>query len=465
VRKSYLALSMVALLTVALMIGSSLEVAAQGFNREAMAQRYKNAEPGERFLIGHITYTLSQEYAMIVYQAIEQATRQFGLDFMGAVAHSDADWIEITESMIAAGAKAIIYNLPSMAVMPELAAIANENDVFIATMFGYTGDIMPGDFGPRWVIDNTPLSDAQTFFPLVLLMEKMRQDGRTKLLIHQASRSAATVSTVYINLGIFQALQRYPEMELMGFQYGEWNFEGGRAAAEASLAIRSDYEGFWAANDSQGMGALRALEDRGLRLGPYTASRDMEMSTAEEILKGNFLATSGFAIPYFGGRLVAMLYDMCVGAWYPAPDEMLQTGTLDVYGYPGELEALAKSAGIENYPGFNIGPTKDNLEQILRQMVASTPEYPYDFRLMSISKTRELGLTYDRHAGAGTYLGSHNFYFPAQMAKFGSIEAIRQHVKALHEHFLDISWATSWEAAQEYAKRLPPTIKTEPIWQ
>lgn len=431
----------------------------------ALAQRYKNAKPGDQFVIGHITFQLSQEYAIMVYQAIEQAAKQLGLKFMGAVASTDADWIEITESMIASGAKAIIYNVPSVAVMPQIAQIANENNVFIATMFGYTGDIMPGDYGPRWVIDNTPFSDEQTFIPVTLLMEKMRQNGRTKLLIHQASKSAATVSTVYINLGIYQALQKYPEIKLMGFQYGEWGFEGGRAAAEASLALRTDYEGMWGANDSQTTGALRALEDRGLKIGPFTASRDMEMTTAQDILAGNFLVTSGFAIPYFGGRLVPMLYDMCVGVWYPKPEEMLQTGTLDVYGRDEEIKKLAQSAGITNHPSFNTGPLKENLEQILMQMTKSQPQYPYDFRLMSISKTKELGLQYDRHAGAGTYLGSHDYYFPAQIDKFGSLKALRDHVAALHKYFLDISWMTDLEAAKRYSAQFPPELKLEPLWR
>lgn len=430
-----------------------------------LAQRYRNAQPGESFLVGHITFQLGQEYAVMVYQAIEQAAQQLGLSFTGAVANTDSDWIEITESMIASGAKAIIYNCPSVAVMPEIAQIANENDVYIATLFGYTGDIMPGDFGPRWVIDNTPFSDEQTFIPVTLLMEKMEQNGRTKLLIHQASKSAATVSTVYINLGVYQALQNYPEIELMGFQYGEWGFEGGRTAAEASLAVRTDYQGMWGANDSQTTGALRALEDRGLEIGPYTASRDMEMTTAQDIIDGNFLVTSGFAIPYFGGRLVPMLYDMCVGAWYPEPVEMLQTGTLDVYGREGDLEPLARAAGIADHPSFNLGPTKDNLEQILMQMKQTRPQYPYDFRLLSISKTKELGLTYDRHAGGGTELGSHDYYFPAQIEKFGSIEALRKHVKALYDHFLDISWMTDLTAAKEYSKKFSPDIKLAPVWR
>jgi len=222
----------------------------------------------------------------------------------------------------------------------------------------------------------------------------------------------------------------------------------------------------WGANDGQTMGALKALKDRGLNIGAFSASRDMELTTAQEIMKGNFLCTSGFAIPYFGGRLVPMLYDMCVGEWYPAPDEMLQTGTLDLYGRPGELEALAKQAGIDKHPSFHTGPLKENMEQILSQMKATPPNYPYDFRLLSLSKCKELGLKYDRHAGGGTFLGSHDYYFIAKTKKFGgSTEAVRKHLKVLFKHFLDISWMTDLRAAKAYAKQFPPELKVEPNWQ
>jgi len=460
-RKWISCILLVAVLTASLGIAS----AALTEERYQLAQKYKNAEPGEKFMIGHISWQLHQEYTMMCYQASEQACRQLGLEFVGAVAGSDPEWIETTESMIVAGAKAIIMNCPSAAVLAELASICNENNVFMATHFGYTGDMFPGDLGPRWVIDNTPLSDEQTFLPLMLLFEKMRQNGKTKLLHHQAHKTAATCSTVYINLGVYQAWKFYPEMEVLGHQYGEWGYEGGRKVAEASLAVRTDYEGLWGANDSQTTGALRACEDRGLFIGPYTASRDMELTTAQEILKGNFLVTAGFAIPYFGGRMVPMLYDMCVGAWYPLKDEMVQAGRIDLYGKPGEIEPLAEAARITYHPSFKLGPTEENLEKILKQMKAKTPEYPYDFRLISISKCQELGLTYDRHAGGGTYLGQHDYYFPAELEKFGSVDALKKHVAALHKYFLDFSWANTWEEAQEYAERFPPELKTEPIWE
>jgi len=433
--------------------------------RKELAQKYKNAEPGEKFVIGHITFHLSQEYAMMVYQANEQAAKQLGLEFIGAVATSDEEWISITESMIASGAKAITMNVPSIAVLPEIAKIANDNNVFILTHFGYTQDVLPGDLGPRWVVDNTPLSDEQTYLPLMLLFEKMKQNGKTKLLHHQSSKVAATVSTVYINLGVFQAWKEYPEIEVLGHQYGEWHYEGGRKAGEASLAIRTDYEGFWGANDSQTMGALKALEDRGINIGPFTASRDMELTTAQAILDGNFVVSSGFAIPYFGGRLVPMAYDMCVGAWYPLPEEMIQAGRIDCYGYPGEIEKLAEDSGVINNPSFKIGPTEENMNKILKQMKATPPEYPFDFRLASISKSQELGLTFDKHAGGDLALGQNDYYFPVLTKKFGSVDVFKKHLDVLFEHFLDFSWADTWAEAEEYAKQFTDDLKVVPDWQ
>ncbi len=462
------AVLMVLLLAVMCFVAVFAETTDREALRMELAKKYANAKPGERFAIGYITWGLAQEYLMICWQAVEQACRQLGLDFIGAVAETDAAWIETTENMIAAGAKAIIYNCPSAAVMPELTRICNENRVFMATFFGYTGDFLPGDLGPYWVLDNTPLSDEQTYFPLMILFEKMKQNGKTKLLHHQASKTVATVSTVYINLGVFMAWKHYPEIQVLGHQYGEWTYEGGRKAAQASLAIRRDYEALWGANDSQTMGALRVLEENGLKIGPFTASRDMEYSTALEILKGNFLCTSGFDIPYFAGRMVPMLYDMCVGAWYPLPEEMIQAPRLTVYGKLEEIEPLARAAGIIDHPSFAMVDPGEYFEKILAEMKKEKPNYPFDFRLMSIAKCKELGLTYDKHAGAEKFgirhLGRFDYYYPVLSPRFGSLEAFRAHVKALHEYFLDFSWADTWEEAEEYAKQFPPELKLEPVW-
>jgi hypothetical protein len=98
-------------------------------------------------------------------------------------------------------------------------------------------------------------------------------------------------------------------------------------------------------------------------------------------------------------------------------------------------------------------------------MKATPPNYPFDFRLASISKCQELGLTFDRHAGGDTTLGQHDYYFPAMTQKFGSMAALKAHVAACFKYFLDFSWADTWAQAEEYAKQFPPELKTEPNWQ
>ncbi|MFP4047846.1 MAG: sugar ABC transporter substrate-binding protein [Bacteroidales bacterium] len=430
--------------------------------REDLAEKYKIAEKGESFLVGHITFQLSQEYAMMMEQSQEQAAEQLGLEFKSSVASSDSEWIELTESMIASGAKVIIYNCPSLNVVPELAKIAEENDVFMLTNFGITGEMLPGDYGPRWVVDNSPQADEQAYFPLMLLFEKMSKDGKTKVYHQQGSKSAATVAQVQINLATLMAWENYPELEMLGKQYGEWNFEAGREGAEAALAERSDYEGIWAANDSQITGALSAFEDRGLFLGDYAVSRDMETTTAKKIVNDQFLATNGFDIPYFGGRMVAMAYDMAVGEWYPMPDEMVQAGKLNTYAN-SEGEELAEAAGIDDHDSLYLGPTEKTLNEVLAELEKDDPEYPYDFRLVSRAKTEEEDLEYDRHAGGGTEIGFNDYYYPVKTERFDSRQELKDHIGALHDHLLELDVET-WEEAEELLESLPSEIKAEPVW-
>jgi len=75
-------------LLILVLIGGGL---VSGQTTKQLAQKYRNANPGESFTVGCITWWLGQEYAIMVYQAVEQACKQMGLKFRGAVASIVSD--------------------------------------------------------------------------------------------------------------------------------------------------------------------------------------------------------------------------------------------------------------------------------------------------------------------------------------------------------------------------------------
>ena len=86
------------------------------------------------------------------------------------------------------------------------------------------------------------MSDEQTFLPLSAVIPKMKitakQNSSTYKPAHQCNHFNCSHQFRSVS-----AWKLYPEIMALGHQWGEWNYEGGRKAAEAALAVRQDYEG------------------------------------------------------------------------------------------------------------------------------------------------------------------------------------------------------------------------------
>ena len=159
-----------------------------------------------------------------------------------------------------------------------------------------------------------------------------------------------------------------------------------------------------------------------------------------------------------------MLYDMAVGAWYPKEEEMIQTGTIDVYGAPGEVERLVKNAGLDQHPNLRIGPLKENMDDTSMEMKKPNPQIrdPLPLDVVPEDQGAREGLRPARWRGHGK-LGSHDFLYPARLEKFGSLVAFKAFVQGLYDYFLDFSIDT-WDQAERFIASLPPEVKIEPIW-
>ncbi|MEM4766355.1 MAG: hypothetical protein QXE85_04710, partial [Nitrososphaerota archaeon] len=210
--------------------------------RRELAQRYATGKPGEKFLVGYVTWTLAQEAPKYDYQGADQACKQLELEFKGIEIGAEAlKAIEATDALIAAGAKGMVYWAPALAAMEEIVKLCEANKVFAATAWCRDPALLPGDRGPYWFLEFSTMSDEMSFHCMTLLFEKMRKYGRSKVLHVQSSKTIAPDSTALINQGISIAWRRYPFITLLGHYWGEWAYPGGRKAGEDALAVRTDY--------------------------------------------------------------------------------------------------------------------------------------------------------------------------------------------------------------------------------
>jgi ribose transport system substrate-binding protein len=447
--------------------------------RRMLAQKYMNAKPGEKFLVGYVTWTLAQEAPKYDYQASDQAAKQLGLDFKGIEIGTEAmKAVEATDALIAAGAKGISYWAPALAAMEEIVRICESNKVFAATAWCRDPNLLPGDRGPYWFLEFSTMSDEMSFFDMNLLFEKMRKYKKTKVLHVQSSKTIAPDSTALINQGIAMAWQRYPEIELLGHYWGEWAYPGGRKAGEDALAVRTDYDAVWGHNDDQAMGTVSAFEERGINIGPFAAARDAIVACTTRVAEGTWFITSLTEFQYFGGKRVTAIYDAATGYSYPLRDEMVQspwvTTVLNMSDpkIKAENEELIRDSGLLWHKNFVVADASKLLDFLKISEVYPSKEYPYDFRLMSLGKCKELNLKYDRHGGF--YLTANDYYYVPLMARFKvtddktagkNLEEFRKQFKLTMDYFLDLSWSTYEENKRKLAEAEAAGLRLTPFWE
>ncbi|MEM2937302.1 MAG: sugar ABC transporter substrate-binding protein [Candidatus Bathyarchaeia archaeon] len=446
--------------------------------RRELAQKYANAKPGDKFLVGYVTWTLAQEAPKYDYQASDQAARQLGLDFRGIEIGTEAlKAVEATDSLIAAGAKGISYWAPATAAMEEIVRICEENKVFASTAWCIDPNLLPGDRGPYWFLEFSTMADEMSFHNMTLLFEKMRKYGKKKVLHVQGSNVIAPAGNALVNQGIGIAWQRYPEMQLLGHYWGEFYYPGGRKAGEDALAARTDYEALWGQNDDQAMGTASVFEEKGIEIGPFAASRDAIVACTTRVADGTWFITSLTEFQYFGGKRVTAIYDAATGYSYPLRDEMLQspwvTTILNMTDpkIKAENEELIKNSGLWWHRNFVVTDASKLLDFLKISEVYPTREYPYDFRLMSVGKSKELGLTYDRHAG--NYLTANDYYNIPLMSRFKvtddrtagrNLEEYRKQFSLWMDLFLNFNIDTHEDFMRRLASAQVAGLKIDPFW-
>ncbi|MEM2153122.1 MAG: substrate-binding domain-containing protein [Candidatus Bathyarchaeia archaeon] len=452
--------------------------------RRELAQRYKTAKPGDKFLVTYITAFLYEEPSKYDWQGTNQAADQLGLDSKAIEAGTEVlKWIEAAESAIAAGSKGLVTWCSPPSAIIEIVKTCNEEKVFVATSYNRDPEFRPGpggtkkDAGPYFLMEFSNMGDEMSFMCITPLFEKMRKYKRTKVLHIQASKKVAIDSTALINQGIAIAWQRYPDIQLLGHYWGEWVFDVGRQAADQALAVRTDYEGMWCHNDDIAMGAVTAFKARGIDIGPFTSARDAIVAYVERVVAGELFITCLTEFQYFGGKRTVSIYDAATGASYPLKDEVIQApwttvvfNTKDPKLREENLD-LIKRSGLWWHPNFIWVDAEDLLKFLKTAEKYPSEKYPYDFRTLSVGKSQELGLTFDRHAKC--YITANDYYYVPLMKRFRvsddrtkgeNLEEFFRQFALTMEYFLDLNWDTYEQNMAKLKEADARGLKLEPVW-
>jgi hypothetical protein len=145
---------------------------------------------------------------------------------------------------------------------------------------------------------------------------------------------------------VARALKEFPEIKVVAKQPGNWNQVDSRRVMSDIIVAQPKIDGVFGQNDSEGVGALQAAEEAGLKI--PIVGLDGNAETLTLIKEGRFYATVSNLPEWQAGYALVRVYDVAHG-WKPSPVEMMMhTGAIFVTAE--NVDAYQKYVGGAKLP-------------------------------------------------------------------------------------------------------------------
>jgi ribose transport system substrate-binding protein len=373
------------------------------------AQRLATAKPGERFLIGNISIVLALEVSTIFDHGAAQAAQALGLDYktIDAGAGDPATSVAAARQLISQGAKGILSFAIDPTAVPQIARLCQDNKVFYSSWWAIQPFQYPWSTGDYYLKFGFQDCEVDELTVDTLMFQKLKNAGKNEAKVINIMGTANLPSNAIKDMGIAEAWQRVlPTAHLVSHPYGQWDLATAKGVMENALASNPDIAGVTTVNDSMTAGAILGAQDKGRAdIADYATGVDGQTAFMKMMSEGVGLATACFNPGYIYGLGVCELYDAITGAYYPPDkDRLMCTNDLLAVSDVNEAKSLAQQANFK-LP-FKVVSAADYYSKVYPDGANST--FPWDWRLMSRGKAKELGLQYDITGGTG-WGGEHSF--------------------------------------------------------
>ena len=187
---------------------------------------------------------------------------------------------------------------------------------YVSTIWNKTDDLHPWDFADHYVSHMTWSDVGPTERTARIMIEAMGGKGAVVGLGGIASNNPA----IERHRGLLNALEGYPDVELLDYQPADWDTQKANQIMSSFLTRYGDeITGVFCANDTIGYGVLEALRAEGM-IGLPVVTYDGNPQAVDLVMKGELLATV-FTNPHWGGGITAALaYHAAIGTFKPSDE-------------------------------------------------------------------------------------------------------------------------------------------------
>jgi ABC-type sugar transport system substrate-binding protein len=309
--------------------------------------------------IAHLAMTFQLEYVVNADAGANQASEALGLGIDTVDGQLDAGrQLNQFEQQLARGVQGVMLHAPGGGSIKRIAALANENEVWLDNTWGTLPWFTPFEAGEYYTMYAVPEEfSAHRDVTRVLCEAIMERHGGGDVVGVTGVQGNST--DLIRSRGRDAALEQFPEINLVGELPGRWNREDSQRAMEDLLSRHPNIVGCVAQNDDVADGVIAALRTRGLRAGRdvLVTGADGTTNGAQMIKDGQLLATSANVPQYMGGLLSTRLYDVMNG-WRPRAAERMMNWR-------------------------SIAMTADNVDAYLSRYVHNDGVDPFDYKRMS----------------------------------------------------------------------------------
>ncbi len=210
---------------------------------------------GQR-IIGVVPKATSHLFFMAVHAGVKQAAEEFAydIDWNGPQDETDhARQIQVVDAMVAQKVDALAISATDENTVAQAVQRAIDAGIFVSV---FDSGVNAKGYLTFVATDNLAagVTAAQRLATLT------QQKGKIGMVMHKPGGT----STMLREQGFEATMKQYPALTIAARQYGMADRAKARAAAENMLTAHPDLAGLFASSEASSLGAMQAIESRGL---------------------------------------------------------------------------------------------------------------------------------------------------------------------------------------------------------